>query len=107
MKYRSRADIAAAILNTSRQGAKKTQLMYGAFLSFPQIEEYLDLLVEQDLIRYIEIVNKYYTTEKGFRFLKMYNEVGWMIFPRGAMQHMSANENKQQGKDNKKNSVAL
>lgn len=85
MKYRSRADIAAAVLNAARDGALKTQMMYKAVLSFPHLEEYLDLLIEQDLIEYIQDKNTYHTTDKGMRFLKMYSDVGWMIFPKGAM----------------------
>jgi predicted transcriptional regulator len=93
MKYRSRVDIAAAMLYAARKGALKTQVMYRAFVSFPQVEEYLDLLIKQGMMEYSED-NMFYTTDKGVRFLKMYKDIGWMIFPRGALQQMSSDRRK-------------
>ncbi len=81
MKYRSRMDIAAAILEIAQGGAIKTRIMYKAFLSFPQLKEYLELLLDGGLLEYNEEEKEYYTTEKGKQFLKMYKEVGQMIFP--------------------------
>lgn len=81
MKYRSRMDIAAAILEIAQGGAIKTRIMYKAFLSFPQLKEYLELLLDGGLLEYSEEEKEYYTTEKGKQFLKMYKEVGQMIFP--------------------------
>lgn len=79
MKYRSRIDIAAAILRISEGGAIKTRIMYRSFLSFPQLKEYLGLLLEQDMLRHNEEEKTYYTTEKGHRFLKVYGEIDGMI----------------------------
>ncbi|MEO9295819.1 MAG: winged helix-turn-helix domain-containing protein [Nitrososphaera sp.] len=81
MKYRSRMDIAAAILDVAQGGALKTKIMYTAFLSSPQLKEYLDLLTEQGLLEYASEDRAYATTEKGMRFLKMYKEVGQAVFP--------------------------
>ena len=49
MKYRSRSDIIELLeLNAADGGgATKTKLMYGAFISFNQLKEYLSLLVEK------------------------------------------------------------
>lgn len=81
MKYRSRTDIAAAILEIALEGSIKTKIMYKAFLSFPQLKEYLAVLEEKGLLEHIEIDREYRTTEKGKQFLKMYKDVGQMIFP--------------------------
>lgn len=81
MKYRSRTDIAAAILETAIDGAIKTKIMYKAFLSFPQLKEYLSVLEGKGLLDYVATDREYRTTEKGRQFLKMYKEVGQMIFP--------------------------
>jgi predicted transcriptional regulator len=83
VKYRSRMDIAAAILEIAQGGAIKTRIMYRAFLSFPQLKEYLELLLDGGLLEYVPEEKEYYTTEKGKHFLKMYKEVGQMIFPPG------------------------
>lgn len=81
MKYRSRMDIAAAILEIALGGAIKTRIMYRAFLSFPQLKEYLELLLDGGLLEHKPEERLYRTTEKGKQFLKMYREVGQMIFP--------------------------
>lgn len=81
MKYRSRTDIAAAILEIALEGAIKTKIMYKAFLSFPQLKEYLAVLEQKGLLEHIAIDREYRTTDKGRQFLKMYKDVGHMIFP--------------------------
>jgi predicted transcriptional regulator len=81
VKYRSRTDIAAAILEVAVDGAIKTKIMYKAFLSFPQLKEYLSVLEEKGLLDYVATDREYRTTEKGRQFLKMYKDIGQMIFP--------------------------
>ena len=41
MKYRSRTEIVAMILEAANGGATKTRIMYKAFLSYAQLREYL------------------------------------------------------------------
>lgn len=84
MKYRSRTDIAAAILEIALDGSIKTRIMYKAFLSFPQLKEYLAVLEQKGLLEHIAIDREYRTTDKGKQFLKMYKDVGHMIFPNPA-----------------------
>lgn len=79
MKYRSRMDIAAAILDIAQDGAIKTKIMYRAFLSFPQLNEYLKLLLDGGLLEYAKEERVYNTTDKGKRFMKMYREVDTMV----------------------------
>ena len=53
MKNRSRNEIIAAILeviNRGRGPSTRTKIMYGAFLSYNQLNEYLSFLIEIDLI---------------------------------------------------------
>ncbi len=90
MKYRSRMDIAAAILEIAQGGAIKTRIMYKAFLSFPQLKEYLELLQDGGLLDYVAEEKEYYTTEKGRQFLKMYKDVGQMIFPGARKKKIAA-----------------
>ena len=76
MKYRSRSEIIALLLNAANGGgATKTKLMYSAFISFNQLREYLSLLVENGLIQYEEGTRTYRTTEKGIRFLHLQNKI--------------------------------
>jgi predicted transcriptional regulator len=79
MKYRSRTEIVSMILEAANCGATKTRIMYKAFLSFAQLREYLSLLIENNLLEYLEGSKTYKTTEKGLNFLKMHNEISELI----------------------------
>lgn len=79
MKYRSRMDIAAAILATAKDGTMKTHIMYRAFLSVTQLNEYLALLLGSELLEYNREDRMYATTEKGEKFLQMYWAIDSMI----------------------------
>jgi predicted transcriptional regulator len=79
MKYRSRTEIVAMILDSANGGATKTKIMYKAFLSYHQLKEYLLMLIENNLIEYLIGTQIFRTTEKGLKFLKMHNEIGELL----------------------------
>jgi predicted transcriptional regulator len=79
MGNRSRTEIVGNILDAANGGTSKTKIMYTAFLSFGQLKEYLSVLVENNLIEYLEGANKYKTTEKGLNFLKMHNQIDYRL----------------------------
>ncbi|HVD07879.1 MAG TPA: winged helix-turn-helix domain-containing protein [Nitrososphaeraceae archaeon] len=79
MKYRSRTEIVSRILDAANGGATKTKIMYKAFLSYAQLKEYLSILIENNLLEYLEGTQTYKTTEKGFNLLKMANEIGELL----------------------------
>ena len=79
MKYRSRTEIVSMILEAANGGATKTKIMYKAFLSYAQLKEYLSVLIENNLLEYLEGTHTYKTTEKGFILLKMHNEIGELL----------------------------
>ena len=79
MKYRSRTEIVGNILEAANGGATKTKIMYKAFLSYGQLKEYLSVLIENNLIEYIDGTRKFKTTEKGLNYLKMHNEIGELL----------------------------
>ncbi|MGZ5511457.1 MAG: winged helix-turn-helix domain-containing protein [Nitrososphaeraceae archaeon] len=79
MKYRSRTEIVGNILDAANGGATKTKIMYIAFLSYAQLKEYLSILVENNLIEYLDGIRKFRTTEKGLNYLKMNNEIGELL----------------------------
>lgn len=82
MKYRSRTDIVAQILEAANGGgATKTKIMYKAYLSYAQLKEYLTVLLESGLIEYQEGKQEYRTTAKGIQFLSTYGQIGQMIVP--------------------------
>ena len=63
MKYRSRTEIVAMILEAANGGTTKTKIMYVAFLSYNQLKEYLSILIENNLIEYLDGTQTYKTTE--------------------------------------------
>ena len=79
LKYRSRTDIIAMILQAAINGATKTRIMYGAYLSYAQVKEYLSFLIEKDLIRYEEGSAIYKLTQKGVQLLRVYEDISDMI----------------------------
>jgi predicted transcriptional regulator len=79
MENRSRTEIVAMILDAANGGETKTKIMYFAFLSYNQVKEYLSVLIENNLIEYLDGANKFKTTEKGLNYLKMYNEIGELL----------------------------
>jgi predicted transcriptional regulator len=79
MKYRSRTEIVSMILEAANGGATKTRIMYKAFLSYAQLREYLSVLIENNLLEYLEGSQTYKTTEKGLNLLKVHNEIGELL----------------------------
>ena len=79
MGNRSRTEIVGNILDVANGGATKTKIMYTAFLSYNQLKEYLTILIENNLIEYLDGANKFKTTEKGLNYLKMHNEIGELL----------------------------
>jgi predicted transcriptional regulator len=79
MKYRSRTDIIAMILQAATTGATKTRIMYGAYLSYAQVKEYLGFLLARDLIRYEEGSGLYKLSVRGMKLLEAYEGISEMI----------------------------
>jgi predicted transcriptional regulator len=76
-KRRDRLYIIAEILDIAKDGALKTQIMYKANLSFAQLNSYLKLLMDTQLL---EITTKdrkrvYKTTKKGVEYMDSYREI--------------------------------
>ncbi|MFO7967783.1 MAG: DUF4364 family protein [Archaeoglobaceae archaeon] len=74
---RSRFEIIIDILNASMERANKTKIVYDARLNFKQAEEYINFLIEADLLtKEIEGNRKTYkTTEKGKEMVSKFKEL--------------------------------
>ena len=79
MGNRSRTEIVGSILDAANGGETKTKIMYFAFLSYGQLKEYLSILIENNLIEYLDGAKTFKTTEKGLNYLKMHNEMGELL----------------------------
>jgi predicted transcriptional regulator len=69
-KNRDRLSIIAAILDSANGGSSKTQIMFGANLSFSLLEKYLDIAIDSDFLHREN--SKYYLTKLGQEYLKKY-----------------------------------
>lgn len=67
------------ILEAPKGGATKTKIMHKAFPSYAQLREYLSVLIENNLLEYMEGTQTYKTTAKGLNFLKMHSEIGKLL----------------------------
>lgn len=91
-KRRGRHEIIAKILDTAKDAKLKTHIMYKAKLSYAQICEYLDLLVEEGFLenmpirRKKQILTMYKTTQKGMEFLHHMESVNKLL-GRLTMEH--------------------
>jgi len=74
---RGRLDIISEILDTSRNGARKVQIMYKVNMSSKQANDYLPFLTKKNFLRENGNGGKpiYETTDKGRRFIELHGEV--------------------------------
>ena len=76
MTGRSRLEIISQILETANGGVStKIMIMYKANLSYLQLKNYLATLRNKNLLSYDLDTHTFKTTEKGLRFLKIYNRL--------------------------------
>ncbi|MDQ3885102.1 MAG: winged helix-turn-helix domain-containing protein [Thermoproteota archaeon] len=80
MRYRSRTEIVRHILESANRGGgdggiTKAQILYKVSLSHAQLKEYLAILTENDFLGYDVGTETFKTTEKGHRFLEIYNGI--------------------------------
>ena len=73
---RSSFEIIAEILETSKNGAKKTRIMYRCGLSYRFVQKYLGFLLETGLL---SLGTSYYTTDKGMGFLRKYQRLDLLL----------------------------
>jgi predicted transcriptional regulator len=79
MGYRSRTEIISQILDTANGGITKTKLMYKVFLSHDQLKEYLAVLTQSGLLSFDFVSRTFMATEKGLRFLYLYNQIDQLM----------------------------
>jgi predicted transcriptional regulator len=80
-RRRDRLYIIAQILEISKSGCLKTQIMYRANLSFAQLNEYLSFLTRINLLALENENNKtiYVTSAKGNQYLEKYEDIADLL----------------------------
>ncbi len=80
MKPRDKNEIFASILNTALSGdVRLTKIMYSSFLSYTQVVEYLQSLVEMQFLDYNVVAKSYRITVKGLKFLQLHEKMCKML----------------------------
>jgi len=74
MKYRTKIEIIADMLEIAREGAKKTHIIYQGNLSFKLANLYLKALEKAALLAFKPENGYYILTEKGKRFVAKFRE---------------------------------
>lgn len=76
-KYRNRTEIIASVLEAVKggDGASKTRIMFIAYLSYEQLNEYLNELLDKELLAYDLHTRTYNITPNGSKFLELYAEL--------------------------------
>jgi predicted transcriptional regulator len=81
-KYRTRTELIGDILQAARSyggGARRTQIMYNAFLPYGQMKEYLTILINNGLLKHDVGNQKFRITEKGPGLLQLYEQIDDLI----------------------------
>jgi len=79
---RSSIEIIAEMLKVGENGAGKTRIMYGANMSYSQIQKYLGFLIGHEFIDKVKMGNPsvtYLVTDSGLKLLKSINSVLEML----------------------------
>ena len=74
---RGKLDIIAEILLFCERQKTKTSIMYNANLNYSQLKNHMDTLTSQGLLA--KNINKYLTTEKGYRFLELFAQLNDLL----------------------------
>ena len=71
----------AQILEITKEGTLKTQIMYKANLSFTQLNDYLQFMIKNSLITHKTREGReiYVITPKGFNVLQMHTDLLQML----------------------------
>jgi len=81
---RSKSEIILSILKvTDGNGARKTEILYKAYLSYALLKEYLSMLVQSDLI-YTDREKTFRLTPNGMHALEVYNKMDDLFVPKVA-----------------------
>lgn len=86
-RYRSRYEIFYSILNSIRnKPMSPTRIMYGSFLSYNQVIQYLEHLSERGLVKKVEVLSRrnqlvpaYHLEPKGLEFISYHDELCNML----------------------------
>ena len=96
IRSRSRIDIISQILETANGGiTTKIKIMVKTNLSYAQLKGYLMTLSDKDLLSYDLDTHTFKTTEKGLRFIEVYNKLDYMLRSEEGQQQQQQQQQQQ------------
>jgi predicted transcriptional regulator len=69
----------AQIIRSADGGATKTQIMYKSYLSFAQIKEYIQFMLEKGLLAHDALNQRYTLTQKSLEFLEVQDKIADVV----------------------------
>lgn len=88
MLNRGWRDVVADVLETAKEEANQTTIMYNSFLSYSMLKDYLKLLLQAELLKYDKKTKMYSSTGKGIEFLELYGKMNKLVFPPNMKLHI-------------------
>ena len=86
MKTRSSIEIIGLVLQAVEHGGlTRSKIMYKAMLNFKQVTDYTAFLTEEGLLSYQGDERKYAITDRGRRFLTLFEETNKLLNTYGDM----------------------
>lgn len=81
LHQRSRSEIILCILMTlSNDGARIIEIQYKSYLSYRRLKMYLNILIQNGLIIYLNKERKFRMTQKGRRAMEALTELDELMF---------------------------
>ena len=75
-QHRCRSEIIAAILEVANGNrVRTTEIQFKTYLSYNLLKEYIIMLLEKDLLEYLEGERSFKTTPKGIQLLHVCNDM--------------------------------
>lgn len=80
-RYRHRINIITQLLNGASTPLTRTNMRYRAMVFYEQLKEYLVMLAQNDIIAYDKPSRRFATIERGYQFVKRYDDLIELIEP--------------------------
>jgi predicted transcriptional regulator len=72
LRHRTRTDILAQVIEVAKgKPVTKTRIAYDCFLSYDLLQEYLDVLINCDLLKFDKANQTYVATKRGIQYLDL------------------------------------
>jgi predicted transcriptional regulator len=75
LRRRDKEEIIYEILRAAQVPTTKTRLIYRSYLSGTEVNEYIRLLIQRNMLRFNELGTRLVITNEGKRFMQIYENM--------------------------------